>query len=724
MSWKKDLQRDAGESVFNETLSSLGIDEDIVDYAKEVVTSILDELEGKSEQELEEELTEAIHDILVDGGAEEGAVKELCNKVAHAVFSGGQDTFKGDENINDANGNTKTEEYVCKVEDLMLMYGGGKQLLKNTTLELRRNHIYGILGANGAGKSTLLNQLQSGGIKQVSPDDYNIISVDHEVVTDPTQKDTQTVFDFCKKEATRKHNITNADEIEEKVTNVLLTVGYVRPGQEAENKLSWDKTLSELSGGWRMRVSLAGALMGKDKTDILLLDEPTNHLDVNAVKVLTELLVANFEKASIVIVSHDPNFLDNTVTDIIHFESAKLTYYPGNFSNFVKEMCLTEDMKKEVLNCDASELGEVLLSVKKARDGNNASTSADGEWMGCTPVEGVDKLQFPIPGKLDGISNDKKAILELKNASFSYPTDDDSVTPELVLDNVSCKLTLGSRVGVVGRNGAGKSTLMNLIAGEMNPNEDDKNDAPLFKHRNMRMSFIAQHHAFHLQEYQDCPPLIYMQKRYKHGYDEELQERLFHLEPEEEAYVEKMAKKHGKYGRRVKDLCGRQKRGKEIWYEVQWTGLEDSKMNTFEPLKKLRMMGVEKLCKAYDERFQSIQTGNDQRPLTDREIVKHFSNFNFDEDMVKNRTIGGFSMGQKSRLTLAAALWVKPHCIMMDEPTNYLDQETLDALAKALKFFRGAVCVISHKQDFLDKICNEEWLVKDKKVNSSKKAAK
>merc|ERR1712060_507924 len=102
-------------------------------------------------------------------------------------------------------------------------------------------------------------------------------------------------------------------------------------------------------------------------------------------------------------------------------------------------------------------------------------------------------------------------------------------------------------------------------------------------------------------------------------------------------------------------MGGRQKRGKEIYYETCWESLDDSKQNTFEPFSKLKMMGVEKLVKAYDERQQAIAAGNDQRPLTTREIVKHFESFGFTEEMVCERALDSFSMGQKSRLTLAAS---------------------------------------------------------------------
>jgi ATPase subunit of ABC transporter with duplicated ATPase domains len=114
------------------------------------------------------------------------------------------------------------------------------------------------------------------------------------------------------------------------------------------------------------------------------------------------------------------------------------------------------------------------------------------------------------------------------------------------------------------------------------------------------------------------------------------------------------------------------------------------------------------------------QSGMGDRPITRREICKHFALFGIDEEMACNRPISALSAGQKSKLTLAAALWTKPHLIALDEPTNYIDQETLDALTKALRLFRGGVVVISHCEEFIAKVAKEKWFVEDGKVTITK----
>jgi ATPase subunit of ABC transporter with duplicated ATPase domains len=208
--------------------------------------------------------------------------------------------------------------------------------------------------------------------------------------------------------------------------------------------------------------------------------------------------------------------------------------------------------------------------------------------------------------------------------------------------------------------------------------------------------------------------MSYFMVRFKHGWDSELQERLSEPASEEEKESLKLkAARYGKYGKAVETLVSRHKKGKELFYEVKWQDLDDEKQNTYEPFSKLREMEVEKLIKALDERLASTSGAYEKRPLSRREICKHLESFGITEEMATERLIGSFSAGQKSKLVLAGAFWQKPHMIAMDEPTNYIDMETVDALAKALKNFRGGVMVVTHSQAFVDEVCTELWEVKD-----------
>merc|ERR1711879_547040 len=168
------------------------------------------------------------------------------------------------------------------------------------------------------------------------------------------------------------------------------------------------------------------------------------------------------------------------------------------------------------------------------------------------------------------------------------------------------------------------------------------------------------------------------------------------------------------------DIISRAKVGATLMYEIKWKGLDDPKQNTVEKISKLRTMGLSKVCIACDERIAAKAAGLDQRPLTRREVVRHCEAFGIDEEMCCNQQVRGFSAGQKVRLSLAAMFWTKPHLIALDEPTNYLDVETVEALAKALTNFRGGIVMIEPKSDFVERVCNEKWHLEDGKINVEK----
>jgi len=241
------------------------------------------------------------------------------------------------------------------------------------------------------------------------------------------------------------------------------------------------------------------------------------------------------------------------------------------------------------------------------------------------------------------------------------------------------------------------------------------------RHCNLRLAYMKQDHLKSLGPFFDTSPFVYITERFKDGFDGDLQKRLIDPEDADEAERRvKLAKEHGKYGNEVEDLVSRAKIGSELAYEVKWKGLDDSKQNTMEKISKLRMMGLDKVVIACDERIAAKAAGLDQRPLTRREIVRHSEAFGIDEEMCCNRQIRGFSAGQKVRLSLTAMFWTKPHFIAVDEPTNYLDVETVEALVKALNTFRGGILMIEPKSDFVDRTCNEKWHMDGSGITSEK----
>lgn len=402
-----------------------------------------------------------------------------------------------------------------------------------------------------------------------------------------------------------------------------------------------------------------------------------------------------------------------------------MDYYQGNFDAFRMSRHISSDEEAEALL-----LGRDTFETEAAKEeAKEATQELEGgaEGASTVPLAGSvldrsSKITFPLPGTLKGHSS-AKPVMELKNVYFAY----NEVDGPTILNDVSCKVSLTSRVGIVGANGAGKSTLLNLLCGELVPSPGPGGILPgeVTKHRNLRLAYIAQQHMFHLAEFVNSSPYVYIQRRFAQGYDEALQRRLLEPENDEEAQRRKeLAVRFGKYGNQVANICGRVVRGGEIFYEVEWKNLPDQKQNTFENMTKLKNLGVSSFGKAFDERQAAQAAGLDQRPLSQREIVKHLEQFGLDEDMVMNREIGGFSAGQKSKLTLGAAFWIKPHIVALDEPTNYIDMETLESLVRGLTRYKGGVIVISHANDFVQQVCDETWLVEGGTISDRTKLGK
>jgi elongation factor 3 len=611
----------------------------------------------------------------------------VCEAVARAALGEAFDAADGSGDDD--------SEVLLRVENLLLMYGGGKLLLKDTVLEMKKNCCYGVVGQNGAGKTTLMKEIATHRIVGM-PQHLKCVHVDDSKLALMSSSSLNTI-EYCIKMA----KDIGVDIEFDAAKNTLSSVGF------DVNKL--EDPVTELSTGWRMRLTLAVSML--KHADLVLLDEPTNHLDEQSVEWLGHY-VKSICNSSVMVISHEPKFLDKICTHIMAYVDKKLEYTKGDFQAFAAARGLTKDQ------IDAMLSGNLSFDTKKQQD------EEDGDDV--AKVSGPAKLSFPIPGSMEGVKSGSRAVLEAKEISFRW-----SAGKELLVENVSAKLSLNSRVAICGRNGCGKSTLMSLLCSEMSSTENkDGSFGEVSRHCNLRMAYMKQDHLTALGPFFETSSFVYISTRFKDGFDGDLQRRLIEPENEEEAESRlKLAKEHGKYGNEVEDLLSRTKLGSQLAYEVKWKGLDDPKQNTIESISKLKTMGLEKVVIACDERIAAKAAGLDQRPLTRREIVRHVEAFGIDEEMCCNQQVKGFSAGQKVRLSLAAMFWTKPHLIAVDEPTNYLDVETVEALAKALTNFRGGIIMIEPKTDFVDKICNEKWhledghLTQEKLKNGVKRAA-
>ncbi|KAF2737618.1 hypothetical protein EJ04DRAFT_574559 [Polyplosphaeria fusca] len=528
---------------------------------------------------------------------------------------------------------------------------GGMLLLSHTNLRLLKGHRYGLCGRNGAGKSTLMRSIADGKLEGFpSPDEVKTCFVEHNQGEDADL----SILEFIVRDPRFK------DESKERISEVLEEVGFTA-GPEGRQS----HKVGSLSGGWKMKLALARAMLMR--ADVLLLDEPTNHLDVANVKWLQEYLKDHTEITSL-IVSHDSGFLDEVCTDIYHYEQKKLVCYKGNLAAFVK----VKPEAKSYYTLSASQVS----------------------------------FKFPPPGILTGVKSNTRSILRMTNCTYTYPG---ASKPSLY--DASCSLSLSSRVAIIGANGAGKSTLIKLLTGETKPQEGDMN-----KHPNLRIGYIKQHALEHVEMHLEKTPNQYLQWRYANGDDREVlmkQTRIL-TEEEKQQLETPIDLGDGKGPRKIERLIGRQKYKKSFQYEVQWLHMLP-KFNTMISRETLLERGFHKLIQEFDD-HESSREGLGYRKLEPKVISKHFEDLGMDPEIANHNEISGLSGGQKVKVVLAGALWNNPHLLVLDEPTNFLDRDSLGGLAVAIRDFKGGVIMISHNEEFVGALCPEQWHVADGRV--------
>ncbi|KAF4342621.1 elongation factor 3 [Fusarium beomiforme] len=535
--------------------------------------------------------------------------------------------------------------------DFSLAYGG-MLLLSHTNLRLLKGHRYGLCGRNGAGKSTLMRSIASGKLEGFPPQDVlRTCYVEHNQGEDADI----SILEFVAKDP------EIATQGRERISEVLAEFGFTAgpEGRQAER-------VGSLSGGWKMKLALARAML--QRADVLLLDEPTNHLDVANIAWLENYLKSHPDITSL-IVSHDSGFLDNVTTDIYHYEpNKKLACYKGNLAAFVK----VRPEAKSYYTLSASTV----------------------------------QFKFPPPGILTGVKSQTRAIIRMSNVSYAYPG-----ASKPSLQDVSCQLSLSSRVAIIGPNGAGKSTLIKLLTGETIPTT-----GKVEKHPNLRIGYIKQHALEHVEMHLEKTPNQYLQWRYQHGDDREVhmkQTRV--LSDADRAQMEKWVDlKDGKSPRQVESLVGRQKYKKTFQYEVKWRGLLP-KHNTMISRETLTELGFDKLVQEFDD-HEASREGLGYRELQPKVISKHFEDLGLDPEIANHNEIGSLSGGQKVKVVIAGAMWNNPHLLVLDEPTNFLDRDSLGGLAVAIRDFKGGVILISHNEEFVGALCSEQWHVRDGRV--------
>jgi len=276
-----------------------------------------------------------------------------------------------------------------------------------------------------------------------------------------------------------------------------------------------------------------------------------------------------------------------------------------------------------------------------------------------------------------------------------------------------------SRVGVCGKNGEGKSTAIKLLTGENIPQV-----GTVYKHPSVRLGYLAQHSFDTINDHPDKTANEYIRWRFEiPGEDREaIKKKTTTLSEEEEAQMLKTYsfafKDHEglplKVSGVVLALTGLRKKEKDgsFTYQVTWSG-KGQESNIFVPLSELEKANkicFTKLAKAVDEKIAAM-AGLYIKPLTQSNVEDHLALIGLDPEAGSHTKLVQLSDGEKVKAVLGACMWMSPHVIVFDEPTNSLSWDSLVALVAAIKDFQGGVVVISHNQAFIDEVCSEIWLM-------------
>ena len=302
-----------------------------------------------------------------------------------------------------------------------------------------------------------------------------------------------------------------------------------------------------------------------------------------------------------------------------------------------------------------------------------------------------------------------KALMKMSHCDYTYPGNS-----KPTLYDITVQVSMRSRVGCVGENGAGKSTMIKVLTGEAVPQTGE-----VWRHPNARVAYVAQHAFHHIESHLNKTP-----NEYSNGEDKETLVKVSMVLTDEEAALQKEPfevnwkdddGKPQKAMRVIAELTGnrRENKQKEYEYEVKYRGDAEGYL----PLKTLQRRGWEKTCKAIDARIAQ-RAGMYVRTLSAANVEKHLADCGLEPEFASHYRIGALSGGQKVKVVLAACMWSQPHILILDEPTNYLDRESLGALAGAIADFQGGVVIISHNNEFVSTLCPEEWVMENGRLTT------
>jgi ATP-binding cassette subfamily F protein 3 len=386
---------------------------------------------------------------------------------------------------------------------------GTKVLLDQTEFVVHPGERVGFVGKNGAGKSTLFALLQheieaDAGTLDV-PQGWRMASVKQEIASSNHSARDFVIDGDTHLRTLQAERLQLSEELEKKphqeeslgariaeLESELIEVGAWTSASRAEQLLAglgftpaqWNHPVDSFSGGWRMRLALASALMAP--SELLLLDEPTNHLDLDAMLWLERWLGAY--PGTVLLISHDTEFLDSVAQTILHFDQGKLNRYKGGYQDFVIQRSERLRQTKIAWERQTRETARLQGFIDRFKAKASKAKQAQSRVKALARMEllapihaesGID-IRIPSPDEMPD------PLLVLEDMQAGYTNEKGETIP--ILRNVRLMVRGGDRIGILGVNGAGKSTLVKTLAGELDVQAGSRKAS-----RGLEVGYFAQH---------------------------------------------------------------------------------------------------------------------------------------------------------------------------------------------------------------------------------------
>ncbi|WP_181295083.1 ATP-binding cassette domain-containing protein [Pseudomonas sp. Q2-TVG4-2] len=499
---------------------------------------------------------------------------------------------------------------LLKLTNVSLAYGNNP-LLDGVSWQIARGERVCIIGRNGTGKSSMLSLVKGSQL----PDDGEIWRAPGLKIGELPQElppaDERTVFDVVAEGlAGVGQLLADYHHLSQNIQNEADLDKLMHVQQELEAKDGWrlqqlvdstlsrlqlpaDKTLAELSGGWRRRVLLAQALVSEP--DLLLLDEPTNHLDIGAIAWLEEALTGF--NGAVLFITHDRAFLQNLATRILELDRGHMIDWNGDYASFLvhKEQQMAAEETANVLFDKKLAQEEVWIrqGIKARRTRNEGRVRA----LKALRAERSERREHQGKAniQIDAAEKSGKQVIVVEHASFAHPGG------EPLIRDFSMVLQRGDRIGLLGANGTGKTTLLKLLLGDLQP------------------------------------------------------------------------------------TSGKVEAG---------TRLEVAYFDQLRHQLELEKTVIDNVAEGRD--FITIDGQS-------RHVLSYLGDFLFSPQRART-PVKALSGGERARLLLAKLFSKPANLLVLDEPTNDLDVETLELLEEVLLAFQGTVLMVSHDREFLDNV--------------------